>query len=207
MAVPPLLDLPTSACIANVSMSLSRVVGVTVSPFTLEEQAFKWPGEAWSMEFAMPPFTSRAIAEDWISFALSLEGKYGRFLAGDPSAKQARGVATGAPKINGGNQTGKILQTTDWTPNVTGIMLKGDYFQTGTGVSAKLYKLAADANSNGSGNATLQLVNSLKNSPPDGESIIVNNPRGVFRLVDNTYSWSVAPGGIYRLNFSAVEVV
>lgn len=207
MATPPFLELPTSSCIANVTMNLTRVVGVTFSPFTLEEQAFKWPGESWSMEFAMPPFVDRGIAEDWVSFALSLEGKYGRFLAGDPSAKQPRGVATGSPVIDGSNQTGKILSTTGWTANTTGIMLKGDYFQTGTGLASKLYKLAADANSDALGNANLSLVNTLKNSPPDGEAIIVNNPRGVFRLLDNAYSWSVSPGGIYRLNFSAVEVI
>lgn len=207
MSTPPLLELPSSSCIASVIMSLKRTVGVTASPFTLEEQKFRWPGEQWMISFQMPPMNNRGTAADWTSFGLSLEGTFGTFLMGDPSARMPRGVATGTPVVMGINQTGNTLITDGWEAGVNGILLKGDYIQLGTGASSKLHMVTQNVNSNGSGVATLTIVPALRSSPADNAPIVVSNPRGLFRLVDNTWSWSVNPGPIYRLSFEAQEVV
>lgn len=207
MSAPPLLNLPSSSCAANVVMTLVRTVGQTVSPFTKESQEFLWPGEQWAMSFDMPPMVSRAVAADWQAFALKLKGKYGRFLAGDPSAKNPRGVATGTPLVKGAGQTGNTLLTDGWTNSVTGILLKGDYFQIGTGSSSRLHMITEDANSNGSGEALLTFEPALRYSPTDNLALTVINPRGVFQLSSNDYAWSVNPGPVYRLSFQAVEVV
>lgn len=202
-----LVTVPSSSCIASVVMTLKRVIGVTQSPFTLEDQSFKWPGEAWSIDFQMPPILNRRIAADWKAFGLALEGQYNRFLMGDPTARIPQGVATGTPQVNGINQTGNTLATKGWTNNINGILLKGDYIQLGTGESSKLHMLIEDANSDGSGNANLSIVPALRSSPSDSAPIVVNNPRGVFRLTNNSWSWSVNPGPVYRMSFQAVEVV
>lgn len=207
MSVPPLITLPSSACIASVVMSIRRVVGMTESPFTLEQQVFKWPGEQWSMEFVMPPILHRITASDWIAFGVSLEGKWGRFLMGDPSAKQPRGVATGTPLVDGGSQTGNTLATKGWTAGVTGILLKGDYIQLGSGTSSRLHMVTANANSDGSGNASLAIAPALRASPADNDAIVVNEAKGLFRLNGNDFSWSVDPGPKYRFSFSASEVL
>lgn len=207
MTTPPLLTMPTSSCAASVTMTLNRVVGLTQSPFTLEEQAFKWQGEAWSVDFMMPPFKSRAIASQWISFALKLRGQFGTFYLGDPSARIPQGVGTGTPVVDGINQNGNTLLTRGWTSGVTGILLAGDYIQIGTGTNSRLHMVTADANSDGSGDAALSIEPALRYSPADGTAINVNNPVGVFRLTENSWSWSVTPGKIYRLSFQAVEVV
>lgn len=207
MSTPPLLNLPTSVCFASVVMSLRRVVGRTQSPFTLEEQAFKWPGEQWGMELTMPPIKGRALAEEWISFMLQLEGSYGYVLMGDPSAKNPEGVASGTPQVDGINQTGNTLLTKGWTPNVTGILKRGDYLQLGTGTNTRLHKVMADVNSDGSGNAALSIVPALRNSPGNSDPIVVYDAKGLFRLTANDFAWSVEPGNIYRFRFNAVEVV
>lgn len=207
MSTPPLLELPNSSCIASVTMTLSRVVGITASPFTLEEQAFKWPGEQWSLNFSMPPILNRRVASQWKAFALKLEGAYGRFLIGDPAARLPSGVATGTPLVDGGNQVGNVLATKGWTAGVDGILLAGDYFQLGTGTNARLHMLTEDANSDSNGDAILSFVPAIRTSPTDNQAVIVQNPRGVFRLRDNSFSWSVLPGPRYQLSFEAVEVV
>lgn len=208
MSVPLLLELPTSACVASVTMTLRRVTGVTFSPFTLEEQSFKWPGEVWEIDFSMPPFTNRAIAADWQAFALRLQGRWNHFLMGDPSARAPRGVATGTPLVATGVTTGSnILPTSGWVPNVTGILLKGDYIQVGSGSTSRLHMLVEDANSDGAGAALLNVEPAIKEAPSIGSAIVINNPRGVFRLKDDSYSWTVAPGPVYRLSFAATEVV
>lgn len=207
MSVPPLVDLPTSACASSVIMTLTRVVGMTVSPFTLEDQTFKWQGEAWSIDFSLPPFTSRAVASDWITFGAKMEGIYGRFLMGDPSARLPRGVASGSPQVDGNNQTGNALLVKGFTPNINGILLKGDYIQLGTGVNSRLHMVVDDVNSDVSGNAVLNIVPALRLSPTTNDPVIVSNARGIFRLVDNSFSWSVDPGPVYRVSFQAREVV
>lgn len=203
----PNFETPPDTCASSVVMSLTRVNGVTVSPFTLEEQQFKWPGEMWTIDFRLPPFTSRKIAMQWVSFALNLEGTYGRFLMGDPSAKNPMGVATGTPIINGSGQTGNLLNTTGWTVSQQGILLAGDYIQLGSGLNSKLHMVTADADSNAAGHATLRIVPALRNSPTDGSPIVVNNAKGVFRLTANTIPWSVEPGKVYRISFQAQEVI
>lgn len=207
MSDPVLLNLPSSSCVASVIMSCQNVVGQTISPFTLESQEFKWPGVKWLSDFNMPPIKSRRVASEWIAFALKLGGKSGRFLMGDPSAKQPQGIATGTPLVKGGGQSGNTLLTDGWTPSKAGILLTGDYIQIGTGLSSRLHFLTQDANSNGSGEALLTFEPPLRYSPTDNQAITVHNPRGVFKLVDNTWSWSVSPGPLYRLSFQAEEDV
>lgn len=207
MSTPPLLELPVSACAASAVLTLNRVVGITVSPFTLEEQTFKWPGEQWSIDFRMPPFVSRRIASEWIAFSLKLKGSYGMFLLGDPSARNPQGVATGTPQVDGAGQTENTLITKGWANNVAGILLRGDYIQLGTGAASSLHMVVDDANSDSSGRATLSIEPAIKRSPADSSALVVNNARGVFKLAQNSYSWSVDPGPIYRLSFQAVEVV
>lgn len=207
MSIPPLINLPDSACIASVVMTLTSVSSVTESPFTLEQQAFKWPGQRWSASVDIPPTRNRAIASDWMSFFARLEGRYGNFLMGDPSAKAPRGVATGTPIVSGASQIGNTLNTSGWSNNITGILLKGDFIQIGTGANSRLHMIVEDANSNGSGQAALVIQPALRGSPANGTPINVSNPVGVFRMAQDAFSYSVAPGKIWRFSFEAVEVL
>lgn len=207
MSTPPLVTIPESSCFANMTMSMERIVARTTSPYSYEEQAFRWPGERWMLTVDMPPILDRRIANQWISFGLKLEGSYGIFLAGDPLGKEPQGVATGIPVTSSATLSSGTLSTTGWAANVTGILLDGDYIQIGTGLSARLHRVVEDVDSDGAGNAVLTLVPALRNSYADGTAVIVQNPRGAFRLQDNNFGWGVSPGGIRRISFSAVEVV
>lgn len=207
MSTPPLVSLPSSSCFASIVMTMTRVIGATTSPFTLEDQFFKWPGAAWSVEVSMPPMKDRRIVGEWQAFGLNLEGSYGRFLMGDPLRKTPLGVATGTPLVDGGSQEGNTLLTKGWTNNINGILLPGDYIQLGINESSKLHMVTEVANSNGSGKAAIKIHPPLRSSPPDGSSIITQNTVGLFRMVDNNFSWSVSPGGFYRFSFRAQEVV
>lgn len=207
MTTPPLVTVPTSSCVASVIMTITRVIGNTVSPFTLEDQSFKWPGEAWSMDFNLPNITNKAIAGQWKAFGVALEGTYGRFLMGDPSARTPQGIATGTPLVDGGSQTGNTLLTKGWSNSVTGILKAGDYIQLGTGTGARLHMVMVDADSDGSGEASLTIQPALRSSPADNAAIVTTDAKGIFKLTNNSFSWSVSPGGIYRFSFQAAEVV
>lgn len=206
MAVPALITAPTS-CASGVVMSMTRVVGRTVSPFTLEDQAFRWSGDQWSMEFTLPPQTTRARASEWIAFGLKLEGSFNQFLMGDPSARVPMGIATGIPLVDGSGQEGNILATKGWTASTSNILRRGDYIQVGSGSLSRLHMVLDNVNSDGAGLAAIPIAPNLRYSPGNNNPIVVSDPKGVFRMVDNTFSWAVSPGGIYRLGFRAVEVI
>lgn len=207
MSTPPLVTMPSSSCFANMTMSMERAIARTTSPYSYEEQTFKWAGERWMLTVDMPPIRNRAIANEWISFGLKLEGSYGIFLAGDPLGKQPQGVATGTPVTSSATLLSNVLSTTGWTPSVTGILRNGDYIQLGTGLSSRLHRVVEDVNSDGSGAAVLNIVPALRTNYSDGTTITVINPRGAFRLAENTFGWGVSPGGVHRISFNAIEVV
>lgn len=206
MADPALIVAPNS-CASGVTMNLVYKVGNTESPFTFEEQSFKWPGERWVIDFNLPPQIGRDRASEWIAFGLKLQGSFNVFLMGDPSASQPRGVASGVPVVNGAGQHGNTLSVRGWTPSTANILRRGDYIQIGTGMQSRLHMVLDDANSDVSGVALLNIAPALKYSPNDGVAITTSNPKGVFKMVENTWSWSVLPGGQYRMGFRAAEVV
>lgn len=207
MSVQPLIEMPESSCFAEVTLSIDRVVGRTSSPYSLQEQFYKWPGERWRMDLVMPPMTNRDTANEWKAFGVKLQGMYGQFLFGDPSAKVPRGVATGSPQVDGVGQIGNSLDTKGWTPGVTNILKAGDYVQLGSGLSSRLHMNVNNVDSDGAGKATLTLEPAVREAFADSSVIVVNNPVGLFRLSGNTFQWRVSPGPIYRISFSAEEVV
>lgn len=207
MSEPSLIAIPESSCFASVVLNMQNVNGVTESPFNLKEQVYNWEGQRWSMSLSMPPLTNRDIACDWITFGLKLRGIFNVFLMGDPSSKNPRGVATGNPIVDGNNQTGGFLKVKGFTQNITNILRKGDYIQYGSGLNSRLHMVVEDVNSDLNGVALLPLVPDLRYSPLDETPVILNSPKGVFRLTDNNFSWSVEPSRIVRLSFDAVEVL
>jgi hypothetical protein len=71
------------------------------------------------------------------------------------SGKAAHGSGLGSPKVNGNDQSGTSLMTYGWTASETGVMKAGDCF-TVPGVDV-LFRVTADASSDGSGLATLTI--------------------------------------------------
>ena len=202
-----LIDMPDGS-LGAVTLSLTRAISRSSSPFTFETQSFQWPGEQWKLDFSMPPFVDRRIASRWIAFQAKLKGSLNYFLLGDPSAKKPQGVATGTPLIAAGNQVGNVLQTKGWTPSTAGILLAGDYIQYGTGINARLHMVVDDADSDALGNANLRIEPNIRfPAPALNAPIVVENARGVFRLADNVTSWDATPGPLYTIAFSAVEVI
>lgn len=182
------------------------VVGVSTSPFSREQQVYAHQGDWWEVDVSLPAM-KRADAEPWVAFLLALNGREGTFLLGEPINTAPRGVGTGTPLVKGASQTGRTLLTDGWTISQTGILKAGDWFQLGTGSSSRLHKVVQDADSDGSGNATLEIWPRLRVSPADNAALTVSSPKGVFRLAGNMREWSLEQAAIYGLSFSCVEAL
>ena len=200
------LELPGIPRIRRISLMGESRVGMFASPFTSQPQVQEYQGDRWAASVTLHEM-DRAPAEEWAAFFLSLNGKLGTFLMGDPAGKIPRGSVLGTPLVDGGGQTGKELLTKGWIANSTGIFLAGDYIQSGTGVTTRLHKNLKDVDADGSGNATLDLYPRLRESPADNDSIIVSDCKGTFRLADNVTRIEIERSKIYGFAFNAVEAL
>ena len=195
------LSLPSTPGLSQVVLHAVASVSVARSPFTFATHTQEHQGMAWGAECYLPPLDTDQ-AEEWRCFMLKLNGQKGSFLLGDPMRNDPRGDAGGDPLVNGASQTGQSLVTDGWTPDITGILLTGDLIQIGQ----RLYKVLIDADSDSSGNATLDIWPRLRESPPDNESIVTVNCKGLFRLAQNTNPISsVDISKFTDFSFSAVE--
>jgi hypothetical protein len=181
-------------------------VGIGESPYTYTQEIYEHAGKRFAMQVQLIPM-KRADAEQWVAFLASLRGRRGTFLMGDPIGQTPRGIATGTPLVKGASQTGGTLLTDGWTISQTGIMKAGDWIQLGTGATSRLHKVLQDANSDGSGNATLELWPGPRTAPADNEVIVVTNTKSLWRLVDNSRSYDIGAAQVIGLGFDCVEAL
>jgi len=203
------LTFPTQTGVAAVEFTATDVVSVSQSPFTFSQQVVRHAGARWSATISIPP-VKRSDSEYWNSFLLRLRGQYGSFLLGDPNAATPRGSAAsaaGTPVVNGASQTGNELAIDGLPASATGYLKAGDYIQLGSASTSRLYKVLEDVDSNGSGEATLNLWPDLRSSPADGATVVVSNAKGVFRLSNNEAVWTINNAGFYSISFAAVEAL
>ena len=206
MAISYPLSMPTNTRIRSIELRAVNAVAYSRSPFTFAGQAFAYAGQMWQADVTLPPM-KRADAEQWVAWLVSLRGSLGTFLLGDPLGCVARGVATGTPLIKGGSQTGGTIDIDGATSGVTGWLKAGDYVQIGSGGTARLHKVLQDANSDGSGNVTLELWPHVRTAPADNAAVTVSSAKGLFRLASNEQAWSINEASIYGITFSAMEAV
>jgi hypothetical protein len=207
MAITYPLSLPVATkVIQSIELRAINAVAYSRSPFTFSGQTFAYAGQMWTADVSLKPM-KRADAEQWVAWLISLRGQLGTFLLGDPMGATARGTATGTPLVNGASQTGGSLVIDGAATSVTGWLKAGDYIQLGTGSSSRLHKVLADANSDGSGNVTLDIWPHIRVAPADNASVTVSNAKGLFRLSSNEQSWSINDTAIYGITFGAMEAV
>jgi len=74
-------------------------------------------------------------------------------------------------------------------------------------VRQRLHINLTDVTADSSGNATLDIWPALRESPPNGCMVVLNSPRGIFRLTSNAREWDVNSAKQYGISFAAAEVL
>ena len=199
MAITYPLTLPTVTGIRSIKWTMVNATAYSESPFTFAGQTHAYTGERWEADITLPRM-KRAQAEQWISFLISLRGRFGSFLLNDPDAISPRGTATAAT-ISGaaGDRTVSATVTSGDT------LLAGDYIQLGTGSDSTLHKVIQDFTGTGSA-ANLEIWPSLRKTR-SAVSADLTSSSGLFRLASNETSWSADEVSTYGITFGAVEVV
>ena len=208
MAISYPLSLPTSIGIAQIELRAINAVAVSRSPFTFSTQVHAYSGQSWQADVTLPSIR-RDLAEDWVAWLISLKRQFGTFYLGDPNAVTPRGSArdTDTILVNGATSSGNTLAIDSAPASRTGYLKAGDYMQVGTGTSRQLFNVLADANTNGSGQATVDIWPDVRTSIANNAAVTVENTKGIFRLASNEQAFSINEASIYGITFGAMEAL
>ena len=199
------LTLPTITGIKQQTFGLQRAVSVTMSPFTYQEQVYQHEGERWSGLYTLPPMLKNHAAI-WLSFLMKLRGRRGTFKAGDLDRKTIQGATVGTVLVNGAGQTGNSINVDGVGATVTGAFKAGDYIT----IQDRLYMVTDDANSNGSGEATLYIEPALRSgilAIADDATVLYTNTTALMRLDSNEQNWDTDHISKYGISFSFSEAL
>lgn len=199
------LTLPTATGIQTQRFALTRIVGVSQSPFTRQEQVIQHQGEYWTATVQLPPML-KDNASQWLSFLLKLRGRRGTFKLGDQDRKTIQGNTTGTVLVNGASQTGNQIDVDGLGASVTDAFKAGDYIQ----INSYLYMITDDVNSNASGEATLNIEPSLRSgleTIADNDTVIYTNTTTLMRLDSNEVAWDTDQVSKYGISFACSEAL
>jgi len=199
------LSIPASCKPKRVQFYAVNAVNLSRSPFTFDTQVQEFSGQSWGADISFPPL-ERDAAEELVAFLLALQGPRGTFMVYDPLNTESRGFASGVPLVDGAAQTGNTLATKGWTVDIAGILKLGDKIQ----IANRLYAVMGtdDVDSQSDGKAVIDIWPRLRESPADGESIITEQAKGLFRLANQTVNlWSADETRTYDISLSCVEAI
>lgn len=205
MAISYPLSVPASLRVRQLNLRLRRATAATQSPFSGVTQVVAWPFAQWMVDLELSTVT-RTGGAPIEAFIAALRGRYGTFLWGPVHAKLPTGTAnTVGVTVNGGGQTGNALAVAGLGAGKT--LLSGDYFQLGSGSTARLYIVSQDATADGSGNATLSIEPALRTSPSNGDAVVLSSPLGQWRLTSDDVGVVVGAPGLYAVSLSCMEAL
>jgi hypothetical protein len=200
------ITAPTDPDAKVTTIQPRSAVAMSESPFSFAQQVQEHQGQQWRMVVQLPTMV-RVKASEWVAFLTRLNGRAGTFLYAPPTWRIPQGSDLGAPVIAGAGQIGTDINTSGWTPNELGVLLRGDFVQFGSSSSARLHMIQDDVDADGGGLATLILWPRVRAARPDLEAIVTTNPVGLWRLATNEMEWNVNDAQHFGIAFPAVEVV
>lgn len=196
---------PSTPSFESVKFTSWQPTLVSVSHSLVRSARSRGGAQRWAIEGVYSPNLSRAELAPIFAFALAQRGQYEVFTFTPPSLwSTARGVATGSPQVKGASQTGRTVITEGWTSSITGILLAGDLIKFSG--HAKVYIVTADAASNGSGEATINIEPALMASPADNEAVVVASVPFSVAFAADVHEFDIQAPDFHSFKVSLVEV-
>lgn len=197
---PLTIPLTTTTRESAVNLIASSVIGISQSPYTFTSQVFDHDTDSWQLKVSINPLT-REEAQPWIAFLTALRGRRGTFMFGPAILREPLGTGGGVPVLTGTPEARRTITTSGWTQNST-VLKAGDLFQ----LDDRLYMSLLDVNSDSSGHATIEVFPKIRASHASGTSLILNDPKGIFRLTSNVVPVvDCSESGLFNVNFEAEE--
>ena len=193
-AYPTLSRVPTSMTLDFVSNT-----DIFRSPLTGAMQTVDRSGEHLiaTLTYNSLKTADRALL---IAFLARLNGQQHRVTL-PFHAVDNQGAFGGTPLVFGASQTGITLDIDGCSINITDWMKAGDVFS----VNGEMKIATLDADTSGTGTATLTFSPRLRTSPANNDPIETTNPVGTFMLASPTQSWNYRPGSFSDFVIQFVE--
>ena len=199
------LTLPTATGITTQNWGLNRIVAVTESPFTFQQQIFEHEGSQWKCTMTLPPMKKDKAAQ-WLAFFMSLRGRRGTFKLGDQDRKTIQGTATGTVRVNGASQTGNQVALDGFTASRANVFKAGDYIQ----INSYVYMVIEDVSADGSGEANVKIEPALRSTIEtinNDDTVVYTNTTTIMRLDSNEFNWDTDKVSNYGISFACSEVL
>lgn len=199
MALTYPLNFP-SVGISSMTMRLVRAVATVESPFTFNKQIYQHQGTRWEAEITLPPLSdqeSRAVQ----AFLTGLKGQAGTFLFGNPLHTSPYGTATSV-----GLTANASIGEDELSCAGNGTLLAGDYFQLGTGDDSRIHQVVEDVTF-GFSSETVKIEPPVRASANSGDSLVLTNPKGAWRLSSSDVEWAINNASIHGITIPCVEAV
>jgi hypothetical protein len=166
-------------------------------PLTVE-----FGGAYWSATYTIRGMKSdEEICRKWEAFFATLGGKSGRFYGYDPDRRSLDYIvgSVGTPLVNGADQRGREIVTSDWTPGIT--LKAGYYFEC----NDEYKMITEDVVVDGSGNATISIFPAWRSAPPDDSPIVTTNPMCLMMLDQSNIQKNSNNAKLTKMSFTARE--
>jgi hypothetical protein len=203
------LSMPAQG-VKGIVIRKAEAGGITSSPYSGSQEVYAYPGQWWEADVTLKP-ASLSAAGAIEGFIGLLRGTYGTFLMGDPMRPTPLGMAAsspGTPVVNGAQSAGaNTLNIKGAGASKTKYLAAGDYIQLGSGLNTHLHQVLQDANTDGSGNATLTLWPNLRAAVADNDTVVVTACMGLFRMAQSKQAITRRPGPFTDYGFTAMEAI
>ena len=186
-----------------VSATLSSVTSTRVSTaHSLKRSARTNNAQRWRIAFSWSPMR-RSIFMQFFAFLMAQRGQADLFTCTLAGQTTPLGSWAGAPVVSGATQSGRSVNLSGFTINQTGVAKTGDLIKFAG--HTKVYMVTADANSNGTGLATVSIEPALLVSPANGESLTTSNVPFTVALAADNLDMALTPGMLTPLSITVVE--
>lgn len=159
--------------------------------------------QRWRLHFQYGTMEKTDYLDLW-AFLNAQRGQWDTFTAMLPSGISPRGLLGGTPLVNGALAAGVSSAAIDGlSNNITGWGKRGDFFKFAG--HSKVYQLTADADSNGSGQATLAFQPALAAAAADNEAVSFSAVPFTLILASDESDLALQPPTQGTLAFDAIE--
>lgn len=203
-----ILTFPTIRGARTVEWYLQALTQQQDSPFDGSTQTIAMPGSRWrgTASYTLQLVDFRKLQ----AFLSALGGRSGRFLFTPPQAIRTLPALVSAVLVDGAAQTGASLAVKN-LPVSTSVFSAGDWISWPDAAGRpQLHMVTSDIVSNGSGLAALPIAPPIRHSGPDGATVEVVSPQGVFMLTSDDQGKFMHSGDMPRraqVSFEMVEAL
>jgi len=181
--------------IQKMSMKIVNSVAVNTSPYTYAQQVQNMGGSRWEANITLRPMT-RTEALAFQAFMVGLKGQVGTFRLGNPLSTMSNAPSV---TVSGGANAGAL--------SVAMQVNTGDSLVAGQEVQIGDHLYIITDNASASATTTVGIQPALRDTRNAGTGIVVNQPKGVWRMKKPEVEWSIDKSSMYSFSFSCCEAI